>query len=444
MQKRWSRILALVMGLPLLLGLLAACGAGTSSGSGTAPQSTVTIKIGSDFPVSGADQTAGLPAQNGVQYAVDEANSKNILPGYKFALDHRDDVGASNKHDPTKGKQNIISLIGDATVAGIVGPLNSSVALSELPAANSAPIALISPSNSNDCLTKNDPAYECSGSNSILSQMRPAGPDKVTYFRTSTRDVNQGLSLAIYAYRTKGYHSVYIIDDTEAYGHGLAQSFSTAWKQLGGTVIDSRSVASTNSYENLLTAVAAKKPDLIFFGGNDSTGGITIRQQMKDIPALQNTPFMVGDGTKTSNFVKNIAPLGGGPVFASVLGQDPSQVPAAQTFVDGYNKKYGSTNFGGYTPGGYDDASIIIQAIKTVIDGKKVTPPKDSNDTAGAQAFRQAVINAIQNISYNGVTGHHAFDKDGDTTNTSISVYTIGTPGQGDGWKYITKVDPKI
>src|SRR5215472_14938129 len=139
MQKRWSCVFALTLGIPLLLSLLVACGAGTTPST----QPTKTIKIGSDFPVSGSDQSSGLPAQNGVQYAVDEANSQNFLPGYTFVLDHKDDVGPSGTHDPAVALKNYNDLIGDAAIAGVVGPLNSSIAQAVMPTANHAPIAMI-------------------------------------------------------------------------------------------------------------------------------------------------------------------------------------------------------------------------------------------------------------------------------------------------------------
>ena len=78
-------------------------------------------------------------------------------------------------------------LVGDAQVSAIVGPLNSSVAKAEMPVANKAGIALISPANTNDCLTQETPASECGGTNSLIASLRPTG--KVTYFRTATRDV---------------------------------------------------------------------------------------------------------------------------------------------------------------------------------------------------------------------------------------------------------------
>ncbi len=437
MTRRGSRILSLSLGIPLLLVFLTACGAGTgSSSSGNSSQQTVTIKIGSDFPTTQADASAGKPAENGVRFAVDEANSSNFLPGYRFEIVAKDDVGSGGTHDPTTGQKNVNDLIGDAQVAGIVGPLNSSVALTEMPVANNAPIALISPSNTNDCLTQNTPDYECGGDKSLLKTLRPT--NNVTYFRTATLDQNQGRALAQYAYQTKGYKSAFVIDDTEQYGAGLAKNFVTFFKQFGGNVIDQRSVKSTNSYETVLTAVASARPDVVFFGGNDSTGGITIRQQMKSVAGLENTPFMVGDGSKTSNFTKNITALGGGPIFASVPGVDLSLVPAAKKFQDDFQKKYGQV--GAYSGGAYDNAKIILEAVKNAITKNNAKAPKDSNDAAGAKTFRQAVIDEIKKVQYDGITGQHSFDQNGDTTNKAISIYTIGDANVGDGWKYVTAV----
>ncbi len=446
MLRRRSRIWALSIGLTLVIAMLSACGAGTgttggsSSGSSSTP-AVVTIKIGSEFPTSGGDASSGKPAENGVALAVKEANDTNFIPGYKFVLVAKDDTGANGTHDPTVGQKNVTDLAGDAQVAGIVGPLNSSVALAEMPTTNQAPIALLSPSNTNDCLTQNTPDYECGGINSQVAKLRPTG--KVTYFRIATLDQYQGGALANYAYKTKNYRKVFVIDDTEAYGAGLAKNFKTFWTQLGGQVVGSQSVKSTSSYENVLTAAASAKPDFIFFGGNDSTGGITIRQQMQKVAGLENTPFEVGDGAKTSALSKAVKPLGGGPVYGSVPGTDPSQVPAAKAFTDAYSKQFGASNLGAYSGGSYDCAKIILQSVKAVIDGKKAALPKDSNDDAGAKLFRQAVIDGIQNIQYAGVTGNQSFDKNGDTIDRTVSIYTVGGSAAGpDGWSFIQQVDP--
>jgi len=443
MERRLSRIFALILGIPLLLAILAGCGSGTTttgttSNSGTAKGST-TIKIATDFPTSGKDESAGKPAENGAHLAVDQANSTNFLPGYKFEFVAKDDVGPSGSHDGATGQKNVTDLIGDALVAGMVGPLNSNVAVSEMPVANQAPFAIVSPANTYDCLTQNDPVKEC-GPNGKLDTYRPTG--KVTYFRIATLDKFQGAALADYAFKTKGYKTAYVIDDTETYGVGLATSFVTEWNKIGGTVIDRKSVApTTTSYVNILTQIASTKPDMIFFGGNDSTGGTLIRQQMQQIAALKNTPMVAGDGTQTSAFARTIG-NSGGPVYTSVAAVNAAALGGpSKAFIDAFGAKYGASNISSYSAGAYDCAKIIMQAVKTAIS-KGVNTPKDSGDAAQAKVFRQAVIDAIQAIDYTGVTGHHTFDKNGDTTNRVISIYTIAPDvNVGDGWKFITQLN---
>lgn len=439
-RKRVTRIWASFTGLLLTMVLLAACGAGTAGtgGGSTTNSGPITIKIASELPTTGGDTTTGKPAENGIALAIQQANASNLLPGYKFVHVPKDDVGVNGTHDPTVGQKNVNDLIGDAQVAIILGPINSSVAVAEMPTANRAPIGIISAANTNDCLTGDTPAFECGGTNSRLSVLRPT--NKVTYFRTATPDQYQGKALASFGYKTKGYRSAYVIDDTETYGAGLAGNFISTWKSLGGTVLGHSSIKSTGSYENILTDIAGKKPDVIFFGGNDSTGGITIRQQMAHVAGLANTPYLVGDGGKTLQLAKSIKPLAGGPVYGSIPGANPEQSSQYTTFFNDYTKAFGSGQYGAYSAGSYDDAQIALQAIKAAVNNK-VPVPTNSNDTAAAQKFRQAVIDALKTVSYDGVTGHQSFDANGDTTNHTVSVYTLGDLSKADGWTFISGVD---
>ena len=230
MKKSWSRIFALTMGIPLLLAILAACGSGTTTAGGTTPTAaaSVTIKIGTDLPVSGKDESSGKPAQDGAQLAVDQANSNHTVAGVTFVFDPKDDVGPSGMHDPTVGAANVTALISDAEVAGIVGPFNSNVAKAEMPIANQAPIAQISPANTNPCLTKDTAASGCSGTNDLIPTLRPTG--KVNYFRIATTDDHQGPAGADNFYKTLGVRKVYVIDDAETYGIGIANAFIGEWK----------------------------------------------------------------------------------------------------------------------------------------------------------------------------------------------------------------------
>src|SRR2546425_212022 len=223
MRRNWSRIFALVMGLSLLLAILAACGAGTTTGTTPAKGST-TIEVATDLPVSGKDESGGKPTENGAHLAVDQANANKTIPGYTLVFVPKDDVGPSGAHDPAVGAQNVTALAGDALVAGIVGPFNSNVAKAEMPITNQAPIAQISPANTNQCLTKNTPESGCTGSSNLIPTLRPTG--KVNYFRIATTDDHQGPGGADYLYKTSGYKKAYVIDDAEVYGIGIANTFS--------------------------------------------------------------------------------------------------------------------------------------------------------------------------------------------------------------------------
>jgi branched-chain amino acid transport system substrate-binding protein len=312
-----------------------------------------------------------------------------------------------------------------------------------MPITNQAPLVQISPSNTNTCLTQEGADVGCSGANDLVPTLRPSG--KVTYFRIATTDSHQGPAGADYLYKTKNYKSVYVIDDATTYGVGIADAFSKEWTAIGGKLLGRSSEASTTtSYLSLLTQIATMHPDVIYFGGLDSTGGILIRQQMEQVPALKNEPFAGGDGIVTSTFSKTIGTSGGGPIFGTVATVDEGAVSTAQTFLNQYDAVYGAANLGAYSAAGYDAANILIQAIKTALANGAHTP-QNSSDTAGAKSFRQAVINAVQNINFSGVLGHQSFDQNGDTTNRVITIYQVGAnppnkPVGTPGWNPVSAV----
>jgi branched-chain amino acid transport system substrate-binding protein len=440
MKKSWSRIFALTLGIPLLLAILAACGSGTTGGgSSTAPTVTgsTTIKVATELPTSGKDATSGKPAENGAHLAVDQANANHTIPGYTLLFVPKDDVGPSGIHDPTVGAANVTALASDAEVAGIVGPFNSSVAKAEMPISNQAPVAQISPANTNPCLTKDTAASGCNGKNDLLPTLRPT--NKVNYFRIATTDDHQGPAGADYLYKTLSYKKVYVIDDAETYGIGIANAFIGEWNTLGGTVLGrSSEPGSTTSYVSLLTQIATKSPDVLYFGGLNSTGGDLIRQQMLQVSGLQTTPLAGGDGIVTSDFASTVALGKGGPAYGTVATVDVAKAPGAASFIQQYDTAYGASNFGAYSAAAYDSMNILIQAIKTALANGAHTP-QNSSDTAGGATFRTAVIAAIQGISFTGVLGHQSFDANGDTTNKVITIYKVGmnppnVPVSTPGW----------
>ena len=99
---------------------------------------------------------------------------------------------------------------------------------------------------------------------------------------------------------------------------------------------------------------------------------------------------------------------------------------------------YGN-NLNVYSAAAYDCTNILIQAVKAALaSGAKA--PQSSGDSATGKSFRTAVINAVKNTSWDGVTGHQAFDSNGDTTNKAISIYKLAanTSGKPD-WIFVTQ-----
>jgi branched-chain amino acid transport system substrate-binding protein len=103
---------------------------------------------------------------------------------------------------------------------------------------------------------------------------------------------------------------------------------------------------------------------------------------------------------------------------------DTSQNQAAATFRQQYAAAF-TDPLNVYSAAAYDCANILIQAIKMALANGAHTPTS-SSDAAGGKAFRTAVIAAIQNINFTGVTGHQSFDANGDTTDKIITIYKMG------------------
>jgi branched-chain amino acid transport system substrate-binding protein len=120
---------------------------------------------------------------------------------------------------------------------------------------------------------------------------------------------------------------------------------------------------------------------------------------------------------------------------------DTTTSQSAATFRQQYATAFPSDPINVYSAASYDSANILIQAIKTAL-AKGAKPPTNSSDSATATTFRQAVIAAVQGISYSGITGTQSFDTNGDTNLKIISIYKMGLNSSGKpDWLYEAAVN---
>ncbi|HEU4999568.1 MAG TPA: branched-chain amino acid ABC transporter substrate-binding protein [Lapillicoccus sp.] len=392
------------IGVPLAVAALAlsACGSrgdsGGSSGGSTGGGATKTVKIGVIAPLSGDLSALGKGIQHSVELAVKQANDKNTVPGWKLEVSSVDDEAKADV-----GKNAATKLAADDQVIGVVGDLNSSVSQQTQPIFAAANITQISPANTNPSLTI--------GADT-------ANPKRAykTYFRTCTTDAVQGPFAAQYLL-AQGIKNVATIHDKKAYGQGLVDAFTAEFKKGGGTITAAETINPDESnYQAVVSKVAPSSPQAVYYGGEYPQGG-PLSQQMKS--AGLNVPLMGGDGIYDPKYIQLAGATSNGDLATSV-GAPTDSTDAGKKFLSEYQAAgYAepSAAYGGYS---YDAANAIIQALKTSLAS-----------ATDAKSARNATIEAVGKVSFDGVTGKVAFDQYGDSTSKVLTVYKV------DGGKWV-------
>lgn len=415
--RNWYRTIVPALGVACLAMLLAGCNSGGTGSGNTGGK----LCIGTDFPTSGTDASEGQPAENGVRLAV--MQNQNLGNGYTLEVRSFNDVSPQTGiHDGPTGAQNVQQMVGLKCLVAMVGPFNSGVAGAEMPIAANAELPMISPSNTNVGLTLRQYATE-NGFN--FDSLHPPGKPE-NYFRISGNDVVQGTVDADLTITAKpdglGAKNVYVLDDTEPYGKGLANYFIKELTAKGGAIIGHDEISSMTSPAQLPTLAAkivGTHPDAVFFGGVTSNDGGLMRAQL--VQAGYTGPYVGGDGIAEDPAFLTQAGAAAEGTYGSVAAPDLSTFTTgkAKQFVDDYQAAFNSAP-GPYSANSYDAAIIEIQAIKSLI-------------SAGKTVTRAALVDLIHQTQYDGVTGHISFDANGDNSGTKVfSIYGV----QGGKWVF--------
>jgi len=377
-----------------------ACG-GTTGGGGA---SKGTIKIGSDLPVC---TTGGQSTANGVKFAVDQKNAAGGVEGYTIAFQSFDDC-RQGAYNADAGVDNVRKMLDDNAYLGMVGPYNSAVAKAEIPIAAPKSFVMVSPSNTNPCLTK-----DIAGCSYHPQDLRAGNPNN--YWRVVTTDDYQGPSMADYMYKQLSIKSVGILDDSTVFGVGIAGAFEAEFKKLGGTVAQHAEYKKeqTSDFKSILLGFKNKGAAAVYVGGTDDQNICIPRKQMKDIG--WDAPFGGGDGIETTDCIDQ----GAGNetnIYATSAGADATQVAGATDTIAKFRQQFtGANDFGGYTMQAYDGANALMTAIGNAI-----------KSNGGNKPSRKQVRDAFAAIKgFKGVIGTYDFDQNGDTSLKIVSIYVV-------------------
>ncbi len=343
-----------------------------------APPPPLVVKIGSVAPLTGQIAHLGKDNENSARLAVDEANAaKPKLGGrdVKFELVSEDDQA-----DPKIGNTVAQKLV-DAKVAGVVGHLNSGTTIPASAIYNGANLPMISGSATNPALTEQ-------GFKGV--------------FRVVGRDDQQGPAVANYLATNNKPKTVAVIDDATAYGEGLANEVEKTLKAAGVKVLPrEKGTDKTVDWKAVLTKVKGKKPDAVFYGGMDATGGPLLKQARE---LKMTSVFAFGDGACTDK----MAELAGPAAEGLICSQAGIPVQAAgKKFLDAYKAKFKVDPIL-YSPFTYDAANLLIAAMKKA----------DSPDPAKYLA-------ALAASDFNGASGNIKFDEKGDRKDAEMTIFTL-------------------
>ncbi len=364
-----------LLALSLVLAtVLAACGKKPEACS-----SPGIVCIGSVAPLTGPQAHLGKDNENGARLAIDEINAQGLaLDGRKvhFRLLSEDDQA-----DP-KTASIVAQKLVDEGVKGVIGHLNSGTSIPASKIYSDAGIPQISPS---------------------ATAVKYTEQGFKTTFRTMTNDRQQGQVLGEFAVKKMGGRRVAIIDDRTAYGQGLADEVAKAVTAAGGEVVDREYTSDrATDFSAILTAIKAKTPDVVFYGGMDPQGAPMVRQ-MHNLGI--KAKFLGADGIETPEFIKLAGPDAEG-VTASSPGLPLDKMPGGREFKEKFNAKYGIIQV--YAPYAYDAATAMVEAMKLAgsADPAKYLP-------------------ALHQVHFTGVTGDIAFDDKGDLKGGAITLYRV-------------------
>ena len=370
--KRVSRTLALGLAAALSLGQ-----AGAQS----------TVKIATISPLSGSSSNLGVQIKNGTQLAVTEMTPQFTKLGMKLSLVAYDDQG-----DPATGTGAARRVAADRSILGVVGTLNSGVAIPASAVLAPSKVPMISPANTGVKVTDRG-----------LKNMN----------RICARDDAQGPAGADFMIDKLKVKRVFVINDKTPYGEGLAQEAQKRLKARGVQVVGFEGVAAEErDFTALITKIQGLKPDAVYFGALYGQAG-PFAQQLRAKGV--KVPLVGGDGFDSEDLAKLAGKAGANNIYFTTVAPPIAAVPAAKAMAATYKKTFGS-DVQGYGILSYDSAKILLTAI--------LNAAKANGNKAPSRA---QVESAVRSGSYTSglLTGAVTFDKNGDRRSAKMYVIAI-------------------
>ncbi|MBA3842559.1 MAG: branched-chain amino acid ABC transporter substrate-binding protein [Actinobacteria bacterium] len=360
--------------------------------------------IASDLPLQGSGRTQTSQMTRAIKFVFASHGWK--AGKYSIAYQSCDDSTAqAGKWDSGKAAANAQAYAQNSDVVGVIGTFNSGAAEIEIPVLNRAPngpVAMVSPANTYVGLTHGGPGTAAGEPGKYY----PTG--KRNYARVVAADDYQGAADALLA-KSLGVKKVFVLNDKEAYGLGVATNFKNAATKLGIKVVGFTAWdGKASSYEALAVKIQASGAQGVFLGGLICENGGKLIKDVRN--GAKSVKIIAPDGfTPVSATVQEAGAAAEG-MLVSVAGLPNSALKGAgKTFVSKFTKADKRP------PDPY--SVYAAQAAEALVAA--LAQSNGSRSDVAKQLFKIKLTNSI--------LGTLSFNSNGDVTANPVTIYKVAS-----------------
>jgi branched-chain amino acid transport system substrate-binding protein len=417
------------------LSLVAAgCGGGDDEGVTALPASSCSdveyggegdpdVLIASDLPLQGGDRVQTLQMQDAIRFVLEQREWKagDLNVAYQGC---DDSTAQAASWDSGKCSENGAAYAANESMVGLIGTFNSGCAEIIIPLLNQADggaIAMVSPANTKVCLTTSVPSCL----ETEPDKYYPSG--ERNYSRVVALDNAQAATIATYATEDLGVDSVYIINDRQAYGLGLATNLENAFNFLDVNVLGNDAWdQKASSYEALFNKVKSTGAEAVVFSGLVTLNGVKlIKDKFAVLGNNEEVKLLAPDGFTPFTEVDKAGTAATTEMFITVAGSSANALVSeggrGREFINAFKADTGVERVEPYTAYAAQAAEVLLDAIEAAGDD------------------RAAIIENTHNVTIeDGILGAFQLNADGDVSTGAITVY------QGPTWRDAKVITPSV